>query len=320
MPLHLLADIGGTHCRFTWRCDDAAPPPSWQCATGAYPSFENALSHVLTMAGRAPAALAIAAAGPVTADICHLTNASWTINRANIAAHFRIPRVALVNDLAAVAHSLPHLPASAFRHLGGPERAAIAPPALVLGIGTGLGSAILAPGDNVIACEGGQANWASSDPAEAAVLQKLKPGGQHLPAESALAASALGRLYAALAPTAASSPPIAAPDIPGRVASDPVAAETMQLYAQMLGRYAGNAVLMTGARGGLYIAGDALNAWGTAFNACLFYRSFLAKGRFSAYLGAIPVKLITAPDPAFAGLNALLAPADGEAAAEGRLA
>lgn len=320
MPLHLLADIGGTHCRFAWRSSSTAPPPPWQCATNAFPCFESALSHVLAMAGRIPAALALAAAGPVAAGACQLTNAAWRINRASIAAQFGIARVELVNDLAAIAHSLPHLPANAFRRLGGPENAAEATPALVLGIGTGLGSAILAPGGNVIACEGGQADWASSDPEEAAVLRKLGESGQHLPAESALAASALGRLYAALAPDGPSTSPIAAPDIPARVGSDPIAAQTMSLYAQMLGRYAGNAVLMTGARGGLYIAGDALQAWGAAFDATLFYRSFLAKGRFSAYLEAIPVKLITTPNPAFAGLTALLAHTEQEAAAQGRLA
>ena len=94
----------------------------------------------------------------------------------------------------------------------------------------------------------------------------------------------------------------------------------MRVHAQMLGRYASDAVLMTGARGGLFFAGDAILEWSDAFDAALFYESFLAKGRFRGYLENVPVSLITAPDPAFTGLAALLANGATETAAPGRLA
>ncbi len=136
-----------------------------------------------------------------------------------------------------------------------------------------------------------------------------------------LAASALSRIYAPLAPNA---PAISVPEVPARQSSDPIAAEAMQLCTQMLGRYTGDAVLMTGARGGLYLASDALQTWGSALNASLFYESFLEKGQFRPYIEQVPVNLITAPNPAFTGLSALLSPAVPEAgpgaAAPGRLA
>ena len=65
---------------------------------------------------------------------------------------------------------------------------------------------------------------------------------------------------------------------------------------------AGNLALTLGARGGVYIGGGIVPRLGQAFERSPFRQRFEAKGRFSAYLQAIPVWVITSrQSPALLG-------------------
>ena len=59
----------------------------------------------------------------------------------------------------------------------------------------------------------------------------------------------------------------------------------------------GNLALTLGARGGVYIGGGIVPRLGPAFADSAFRARFEAKGRFNAYLSAIPTWLIVAPQP-----------------------
>ena len=305
MPLHLLADIGGTNCRIAWQDGNGLRSPSLSIDAAEFASVEDAFAWAIAQLPRSPDAIAIAAAGPVSGGICTLTNGSWHIDAAAIGARLSVPQVRLVNDIDAIARGLPHLSPGSAQHLGGPLQPVLSAPVLVLGIGTGIGSAILLPDGNTISGEAGQASLSAATPEETAVVRTIAMDTSHLPAEAILAASGIPRLYAALGPENASASP---QDIISRVATDRAAAQTMALYTRLLGRFAGNAVLTTGARGGLYLASDAISAWGGAFDGEHFYRHFLDKGRFAPYMAQIPVSLIPASETALTGLAVLLRP------------
>ena len=74
------------------------------------------------------------------------------------------------------------------------------------------------------------------------------------------------------------------------------------MFFAMLGTTAGNVTLGFGAQGGVYIAGGIVPKLADAFAASGFRARFEDKGRFSAYLAAIPAYVITYPVPAFLGL------------------
>ena len=73
-------------------------------------------------------------------------------------------------------------------------------------------------------------------------------------------------------------------------------------WREILGSFAGNVALVLGARGGVYIGGGIVPRLGDRFAQSPFRARFEAKGRFSAYLQAIPVWVITsAQSPALTG-------------------
>ena len=84
-------------------------------------------------------------------------------------------------------------------------------------------------------------------------------------------------------------------------ASDAHCVQAVSLFASLLGNVAGNLALTLGARGGIYLGGGVLPRLGPAFDAALFRRRFEDKGRFAAYLAAVPTWLITAATPALTG-------------------
>jgi len=84
--------------------------------------------------------------------------------------------------------------------------------------------------------------------------------------------------------------------------TDPVAAAALGHFFALLGGFAGNLALGTGARGGVYLGGGILPRLGAPLAASEFRARFLAKGRFTAYLEAIPLALILHPEPGLLGL------------------
>ncbi|MBW8779946.1 MAG: glucokinase, partial [Burkholderiales bacterium] len=78
--------------------------------------------------------------------------------------------------------------------------------------------------------------------------------------------------------------------------------EVIELFFAFLGSVAGNLALTLGARGGVYIGGGIVPRLGDWIDRSTFRERFIAKGRFRAYLDAIPTWLIHAEtSPALIG-------------------
>jgi glucokinase len=85
----------------------------------------------------------------------------------------------------------------------------------------------------------------------------------------------------------------------------PIARTALELFCAMLGTIAGNAALMFGARGGVYIAGGIAPRL-TGFLARSEFRArFERKGRFRTYLASIPTSVIVHPAATFLGLKSI---------------
>ena len=99
---------------------------------------------------------------------------------------------------------------------------------------------------------------------------------------------------------------LAAAMAPMAQAGDPAGLATLNTFCAMLGTAASNLALTLGARGGVYIGGGIVPRLGQAFDAALFRQRFEEKGRFEAYLQAIPTWVITAATPALLGASRAL--------------
>lgn len=194
---------------------------------------------------------------------------------------------------------------------GGPRgreaRAVIAP-------GTGLGVSGLVPaGEDDFAAvegEGGHRTLAARSPREWAIVTALAERFGHASAERALSGPGIEAIYHAITSIdgARSESGRAAAEIArdAFTGSDPIAHETIAVFTGFLGSVAGDLALTLGARGGVYIAGGIVPGWSERFDAERFLGCFRAKGRFRAYLSAIPVHVVTHPYPGLVGIGRLL--------------
>ena len=242
-----------------------------------------------------------------------MTNLDWTLDARAIERTCNARRCLLVNDLTATAWALPSLDREDLRTLaaGSPDdgtaRAVLAP-------GTGLGVSGLVPaaagGFAAIEGEGGHRTLAAQNPREWAIVTALAERFGHASAERALSGPGIEAIWGAIAAidgkrceddkTAAE---IARDAFAGR---DPIAVETIAAFTGFLGSVAGDLALTLGARAGVYIAGGIVAGWGECFEDRRFLERFRAKGRFCAWLSAVPVHVVTHPHPGLAGVEHLL--------------
>ena len=310
----LLADVGGTNVRFATLKSDGRIEAVEAWLTALYPDFGSAVRAYAELTGlRLPLrAAAVCAAGPLMGERIDLTNCAWTISRGEIAAATGGSAI-LVNDFAAVARAVPGLAAGDLVQIGGvtPKADALK---LALGPGTGLGVASVVPngagGWIVAPGEGGHSDLAPTNEREIAIVYQLMREYGRVSVERVLSGPGLETLYLAIAALDGlkfDAKP-AAHDIAKRAfaKSDAAAVEAVALFTGWLGSVAGNFALITGAEGGVYLAGGIVAQWGLNFDAKLFRHRFEAKGRMKAYLAPIPCYVVTAKDLAFRGLVALV--------------
>lgn len=307
----LLGDIGGTNARFAWQASAGAPltdVATYPCA--AYATVLDAVGEYLRAHAKpAPRWSAVGIANPITGDRVQMTNHNWSFSISDVRDRLGLDRFLLINDFTALALSLPALSGDELRQVGGGAPVPHAAVAL-LGPGTGLGvSGLVHSSDGKLSVplngEGGHVTLGGANAREDAVIAVLRERFGHASAERALSGPGLVNLHEALcALDGVAAPPMTAAAVTAAAASgsDPRAVEAEALFFSLLGTVAGNLALSLGARGGVYIGGGIVPRLGRRIDASAFRTRFEQKGRFQAYLAAIPVFVVTAEvSPALVG-------------------
>jgi glucokinase len=300
----LVADIGGTGSRLARLRDGRLIEAAATYSNREFSAFSSVLESFLAGHPTLPAQMALAVAGPVHNQSVTMTNLGWTICAEDLAESFRIPRVVIVNDFAAIAWATIGMNAADLFQVGGGTPLAKANRG-VIGPGTGLGvSGLIAAGDNweALTGEGGHVTLAATDPEEASLFARVAAEFGHCSAERLISGPGLARIYMLVA--GAKLPP---EDITQRAqAGDVAAMHAVELFCRLLGTVTANLALTLGAQGGIYLAGGILPAIKELFAASGFRERFEAKGRFANYLAAIPTYIVTRPTPSFVGLDIYL--------------
>lgn len=312
-------DIGGTHARFALASIGAdgtialGDPVTLQTAEHA--SFQTAWEEFARrQGGTLPRACAIAIAGPVGGEVIRFTNNPWIIRPALIGEKLGVDRYTLVNDFGAVGHAVARAPASDFVQLCGPEEDLPAAGTLsVLGPGTGLGVAhVWRDGKGsyrVQATEGGHVDFAPLDSIEDAILARLRQRYRRVSTERVVSGPAIVDIYETLA--AMEGRAIQQLDdrtiwAAGTSGEDSLAAAAVDRFCLSLGSVAGDIALAQGASGVVVAGGLGLRIRDTLLRSG-FAERFRAKGRFEGLMAALPVKLITHPQPGLFGAAAAFA-------------
>jgi glucokinase len=313
----LLADIGATNARFALlAAGELGPVKTFEVAR--FVRFADAAQNFLEdhkdflrdhSEHEEVVHAVLAVAGPVENGRAMLTNSSWVIDAEDLYKSFGLA-AQIVNDFEAVALSLPSLTAADVFAVGGGE-ARGGEPMAVLGPGTGLGVAGLIPGlANVVVIpgEGGHATLAATDEREEDIIRELRRRFGHVSAERAISGQGLENIYQAIAAIdGLDLPPLSATEITHSALGNEsrVATEALEIFCAFLGSVAGNVALTFGARGGVYIAGGISPRILDFVGRSQFRNRFEAKGRFEAYLKAVPTSVIVHPAAAFLGLKSL---------------
>jgi glucokinase len=283
--------------------------------TAEHVSFQMAWQEFERLNGTAlPRAAAIAIAGPVDTDVIKLTNNPWIIRRSMVCEQLNVDSFVIVNDFGAVGHAVAQAGAEHFQHLTGPEQDFATEGTLsIIGPGTGLGVAHLwrkGAAYHVQATEGGHIDFAPLDAIEDAVLARLRKRYSRVSVERVVSGPGLIDLYETLA--AIEGRAVQSYDDKtlwqmGLSGDDSLAAAAVDRFCLSLGSVAGDITLAQGGFAGVVIAGGLGLRIKDSLIRSGFAERFRAKGRFEGLMSAIPVKLITHPQPGLFGAAAAYA-------------
>lgn len=320
----LAGDIGGTKTLLgLFERAKARPRPLVvrSFATLDYPDLPSVVTTFLgdeRAAGTTVEAACFGVAGPVIGQSASLTYVPWRIEAAAVAAAFDIPRVALVNDLQALAHAVPLLEDAEVHVLQSGDADPVGNIAL-LAAGTGLGSALLHYVDGVglvpSPAEGGHADYAARTDREIEVLRSVTRRYGRAEVEKVVSGRGMVNIHRVThaVPCTAVRVDDGSDDDPRVPAAISAAAlegrcqgcrETLDLFVDAYGAEAGNWALRTVATGGVFVGGGIAPKILPALASGRFMRAFVAKAPFEALLGRMPVKVILSNDAGLLGAAA----------------
>ena len=311
-PVRLVGDIGGTNARFALVADGSGQPEQEQILRCAeYEGLEQAIRRYLADHGNPvlrEAALDVATG--ITGDFVQLTNGPWGFSIEGTRRALALDRLHVINDFTALARSVPTLQPHELRQVGGGKPVAGTAIA-VIGPGTGLGVSGLLPaseGWSALQGEGGHTAFSPTTEREIDVLRWLMQRFEHVSTERVVSGMGLENLYQALC---ALDHTTAQQLNPAQITEAALAGmevhcqEALDMFCAILGAAAANLVVTLGARAGCFIGGGIVPRLGDYFARSPFRARFERKGRFSAYVAAVPTYVILAETPALRGLATL---------------
>ena len=306
----LAGDVGGTKTLLgLFDAVPARPHPLTveTYSTPAFTSFAEMLQAFAREVGRGEAidAAAIGAAGPVIDQRARLTNITWDISAREVSACVGTARVALLNDLEAMAISAELLTGDEIVVLqeGTPHPDGNA---VVIAAGTGLGQAYLHRVNGrlrPVASEGGHADYAPRTDREIELLKMLRAEFGRAEVEHILSGPGLLNLHrfthgSKTCPAVKGLEVESWPPAISRAALSngcPSCVEALDMFVTIYGAEAGNLGLRGVASGGVFVGGGIAPKILPALEDGRFLDAFRAKGLMTPLVAAMPVKVIVNP-------------------------
>ena len=259
-------------------------------------------------------ALTVGVAGAITEQVAELTNVPWRVDAAALSRRFGVEHVRLLNDLEAMAYSVPVLAADELAFLQQGTKVESGNVALIAA-GTGLGvGMLLNVNGRLIAgqSEGGHADFAARTSRELEMVGALTAVLGRVSAEHILSGPGLVNVYGFThgAADIARRPgegvrlcdgvgPFGDPsDLPPRISASafagrcPRCVEALEMFVEAYGAEAGNLALRMVATAGVYVGGGIAPRILPALQAGRFIAAFRAKAPLDGLVSKIPVAVI----------------------------
>ena len=302
----LAGDIGGTKTLLgifdatAWR---PRPIVARSFGTLDYDDLTTMIAELLASGATAAATIETACfgvAGPVVGESATMTNIPWRVDGARVRSTFGF-RVKLLNDLEAMAYSIPVLQSDEVYVLQEGEPI-IGGNIALIAAGTGLGEALLHSVDGrylASPTEAGHADFGARTERELALVRELTPRFGRVDVERVISGRGLLVVHTfthagpCLAGVDVNDPDAAA--VMSRAALEhrcPSCVEALDLFVEAYGAEAGNLALRSGATGGVFVGGGIAPKILPAMTAGSFIRAFNAKEPLEQMVRRIPVKVI----------------------------
>ncbi|MGI9523628.1 MAG: ROK family protein [Hyphomicrobiaceae bacterium] len=308
-PWRLIADIGGTNARFACANQNGEIGNSWVRPVSEFASFSDALSSYIDTCTsvRSFSSAIIAGAGPVIDGKIRLTNSPWQIVMGDLRTSLG-PGVAvrIVNDLEAIAHSLPYLTEEQVEFidiLPGPpqDRKRM----IVVNVGTGFGSStLIRTGSGWTSCpsESGHMSLGATTPEDFEVIRSLRLS--HVSVEDILSGGGVRRLASVDGIIDGhQGTPIGEDDDFDLLVDTASAGRVIEIFTRFLAQTSANLVLASASWDAIFICGSVATAWWQRADLGAFRRIFASHSRMGEQLAQTPIGLIKAKYPAFIGLT-----------------
>ena len=298
--LALVADVGRTTVRVgltdgagrldhsTVREYDPSAQPTISTAIAAF-GVESGLKAL-------PRRAAIAVSGVPRGDTISITNSRWILSRQGLAAMFQASPL-ILNDFAANAWAMSAAHMSSYMDslTGAPLRPQEVGTYAIIGIGSGLGVAMVSRDENgfvsVLPTEGGHIGFMDGLRPLAPVLEKMRRGSAPVTGEMLISGPGLLAIYESLcAIQGRSSGGKTLHDLlaPSMMRGDPVIAEALELFAKAFWHFAGNVILAYGAWDGLILTGSITAALRSTLRRADLNRHFMIDGPYARRLRDVP--------------------------------
>jgi glucokinase len=313
----LAGDVGGTKVHlalYDFTGGQLHPLRDQKFAAHQFSSLDEVVNKFLSGDESTPAtnrseilAACFGCPGPVREGRLKLTNLPWILDVRDLSRSLQIKHVFLINDLEANGYGIPELTPDKIFTLHQGDKDATGHRGLI-SAGTGLGQALLIWDNekhNPIPSEGGHCDFAARSTREIALLQYLKNKlNGRVSFERVVSGLGIRNIYEFLRDVEKIDEPkwlcdrMAVEDpnvVIGECAEDgssSICFETMKLFASAYGAEAGNLALKVLATGGIYLGGGIAPKRLKTMQNGFFMQAFLDKGRMSALLQAIPVRII----------------------------
>ena len=309
----LIGDLGGTNARFAMAEPDGTgfhSAHTFACVDFDTPD-DAIRCYVEQMDVGAPDVICLAAAGAIIDNRVTFLNSHWVLDGKRLETRFSGARVHLMNDFEANAWCIPMLGPADVELIGvaeggidGKENFSVG----VMGPGTGLGIAGLhcRSGHSLpVTGEGGHVGFAPETGLQIDILRHMRERFERVSQERLLSGQGLENIYESLLAIhhreEGRSPGAKGIFEAALNKSDVIAAESINVFFEILGQVAGNLVLSLGAWDGLYIAGGIVRRYPDELKSSSFRSGFESKGRYRAVMERIPTYLITHDEPGLLG-------------------
>jgi len=316
----LAGDIGGTKSNLAiYSVEAGLHKPLFEATfpSALYPSLEALVRTFLSQTDLSVDSACFGVAGPVVAGRAAITNLPWDMSVQQLREELKLSSVRLINDLEAIARSIPFLEPGELHTLSKGRPVAHGNIAVVAP-GTGLGEAFLTWDDeshyHPHTSEGGHCDFAPTNEQEIELLRYLLKQYDHVSYERVCSGKGIPNIYAYLRDSGVAEEPHWLSESLAKAAdftpvivnaaldkSSDLCVATLNTFVAILGAEVGNMALKVMSTGGVYLGGGIPPRIMAFLEGGTFMNAFLDKGRFVELLADVPINVILNPRCALLG-------------------